>query len=416
MPRSSSHGDPVVITGIGVITSIGTDREAFWHALMSGTSGVATITAFDPAVYSTRIASEVRDFEPTRWMDRKLAKRMGRNSQLAVAAAVESIRDASLDLSTVSRDRVGVCVGSAAGDYGELEEQHAGFIARGARAVSPFCVPKVIPNMPASNISIALGINGPNFAAVTACATGAHSIGVAMDAIRAGRADIMLAGGVDATITPFVLSGYISMGALSAQNAQPARASRPFDIARDGFVMGEGAGVLVLERLSHACSRGATPIAEVAGFGMTGDAFGIVQPEPNGRWAAAAMRMALRDADLEVGDIGYINAHGTGTPANDATESRAIRSVFGEGTAPPTSSSKSMIGHTLGAAGAIEAAITALALHHGILPPTINLERLDPECGLDVIPNVARHVRTQAAISNSFGFGGQNAVLAFRAV
>lgn len=405
----------VVVTGIGVVTSIGSTRETFWNALVNGVSGIAPIGAFDPAPYEARIASEVPGFDATQYMSSKLAKRMARNSQMAVAAAREAVRDAGLDLANEPPMRVGCCVGTAAGDYNELEEQHAGFLARGQRAVSPFCVPKVIPNMPTSNVAIALEVHGPNFAAVSACATGAHSIGIALTMLRAGQADVMLAGGTESTITPFVLSGYLSMGALSTKrNDSPTTASRPFDRERDGFVMGEGAGVLVLETWEHARARGAEVIAELAGFGMTSDAHGIAQPDPSGQWAAAAMQMALDDARLSPATVGYINAHGTSTPANDRTESTAIARVFGA--PPPVSSIKSMIGHTLGAAGAIEAAATALAVRHGVLPPTINYTTPDPDCPLDVVPNEARAVPLAAAISNSFGFGGQNGVLAFTRV
>ena len=402
----------IVITGIGVISSIGSSRQRFWSALTDGVSGVGTITAFDATPYATRIASEVRDFDPLAYLSRKLAKRMARNSQMAVAAAMDSVKDAGLDLPNEQPLRVGCCVGTAAGDYGELEEQHRGFLERGARAISPFCVPMVIPNMPSSNVAIALGINGPNFSAVSACATGAHSIGMALAVLRAGQADVMLAGGAESTITPFVLNGYSAMGALSLRNDDPEHASRPFDLNRDGFVMGEGAAVLVLETLEHARARGAEPVAELAGFGMTSDAFGLAQPNPDGKWAAAAMAMALSDAGLDASDVQYINAHGTSTRANDATESRAILTTFR--TPPAVSSIKSMLGHTLGASGALEAAATALAIKHGVVPPTINFETPDEECPLDVVPNTAREMRVDAAISNSFGFGGQNGVLAFR--
>ena len=402
----------VVITGIGVVSSIGLTRPAFWSGLLDGVSGIHPIAAFDASEYATRIASEVRSFDPLVYLPPKLARRMARNSQMAVAAATDAVKDAGLDLAHEPLHRIGCCVGTAAGDYNELEEQHQGFLARGPRAVSPFCVPKVIPNMPTCNVAIALDVHGPNFAAVSACATGAHSIGMALAVLRAGQADVMLAGGVESTITPFVLSGYSAMGALSRRNDDPARASRPFDRDRDGFVMGEGAGVLVLETLDHARARGADVIAELAGFGMTSDAFGIAQPDPSGRWAAAAMGLALSDAGLDPSDIQYINAHGTSTKANDRTESSAIRQIFP--TPPAVSSIKSMIGHTLGAAGAIEAAATALTIRHGVIPPTINFETPDEECPLDVVPNTARETRVDAAISNSFGFGGQNGVLAFR--
>lgn len=405
----------IVVTGIGVVTPIGSGREAFWSALTAGVSGGGTISAFDASPYATQIAAECRDFDPMAYMHRKLAGRMGRNSQMAVAAAMQAVQDAGLDLAGMDTARVGCCVGAAAGDFNTLEENHVEFLDRGAKAISPFCVPKVIPNMPAGNVAIALGIHGPNFAALSACATGAHSIGMALLLLRAGQADVMLAGGVESTITPFVLNGYVAMGALSKRNDAPARASRPFDKTRDGFVMGEGAGVLVLETLEHARARGAEPIAEVAGFGATADGFGLAQPDPEAAWTAKAMELALRDAGMSASDVQYINAHGTSTPANDRSETKAILNVFGD--APPlVSSNKSMIGHTLGAAGAIEAAATALTVKHGVIPPTINFEVPDEEIPLDVVPNVARSVRVEAALSNSFGFGGQNGVLAFRKV
>ncbi|MBK6842805.1 MAG: beta-ketoacyl-ACP synthase II [Gemmatimonadetes bacterium] len=410
-----SDGSRIVVTGIGVVTSIGSTRESFWRALTAGVSGVAPIAAFDASQYQTQIGSEVRDFDPQAYMTRKLAGRMGRNSQMAVAAAMGAVKDAGLDLASMDSARVGCCVGTAAGDFNELEENHAGFLQRRPKAISPFCVPKVIPNMPAGNVAIALGIHGPNFAALSACATGAHSIGMALLLLRAGQADVMLAGGVESTITPFVLNGYSAMGALSKRNDTPATASRPFDKTRDGFVMGEGAGVLVLETLAHARARGAEPIAEVAGFGMTADAFGLAQPDPEATWTTRAMELALRDAGMSTGDVQYINAHGTSTPANDRSEAKAIGRVFGE-TPPLVSSIKSMIGHTLGAAGAIEAAATVLTIKYGVIPPTINYEVPDEEIALDVVPNVARAVRVDGALSNSFGFGGQNGVLAFRRV
>lgn len=410
-----SEKQRIVVTGIGVVTSIGSTREAFWSALTRGVSGVAPIAAFDASQYQTQIGAEVRDFDPQAYMTRKLAGRMGRNSQMAVAAAMGAVKDAGLDLASIDTSRVGCCVGTAAGDFNELEENHAGFLQRGPKAISPFCVPKVIPNMPAGNIAIALGIHGPNFAALSACATGAHSIGMALLLLRAGQADVMLAGGVESTMTPFVLNGYSAMGALSRRNDAPDKASRPFDKHRDGFVMGEGAGVLLLETLEHARARGAEPIAEVAGFAGTADGFGLAQPDPEAAWTSKAMELAMRDAGLSAGEVQYINAHGTSTPANDRSEAKAILRVFGE--APPlVSSIKSMLGHTLGAAGAIEAAATALTIKHDLIPPTINYEVPDEEIPLDVVPNVARAVRVEAALSNSFGFGGQNGVLAFRKV
>jgi len=405
----------IVITGIGVVTPIGSGREPFWNALTAGTPGGGTIAAFDATPYATQIAAECRDFDPMAYMNRKLAGRMGRNSQMAVAASMQAVADAKLELASVDTTRVGCCVGAAAGDFNTLEENHAEFLQRGAKAISPFCVPKVIPNMPAGNVAIALGIHGPNFAALSACATGAHSIGMALMLLRTGQADVMLAGGVESTITPFVLNGYVAMGALSKRNDSPATASRPFDKTRDGFVMGEGAGIVVMETLEHARARGVEPICEVAGFGATADAFGLAQPDPDAAWTTKAMQLALADAGMTPGDVQYVNAHGTSTPANDRSECKAILKVFGE--APPwVSSIKSMIGHTLGAAGAIEAAATALTIKHGLIPPTINYETPDEEIPLDVVPNVARAVRVDAALSNSFGFGGQNGVLALRRV
>ena len=323
----------IVVTGIGVVTSIGSTREAFWSALTRGVSGVAPIAAFDASPYQTQIGAEVRDFDPQAYMTRKLAGRMGRNSQMAVAAAMGAVKDAGLDMARIDTSRVGVCVGTAAGDFNELEENHSGFLQRGPKAISPFCVPKVIPNMPAGNIAIALGIHGPNFAALSACATGAHSIGMALLLLRAGQADVMLAGGVESTMTPFVLNGYSAMGALSRRNDAPDKASRPFDKHRDGFVMGEGAGVLLLETLEHARARGAEPIAEVAGFAGTADGFGLAQPDPEAAWTSKAMELAMRDAGLSAGEVQYINAHGTSTPANDRSEAKAILRIFGE--APP---------------------------------------------------------------------------------
>ena len=369
----------IVVTGIGVVTPIGSGREAVLGGLTAGGAGGGAGSGFDAAPHPP-------------------------------PGGAGGPRPAGMDTA-----RVGCCVGAAAGDFNTLEENHVEFLDRGAKAISPFCVPKVIPNMPAGNVAIALGIHGPNFAALSACATGAHSIGMALLLLRAGQADVMLAGGVESTITPFVLNGYVAMGALSKRNDAPARASRPFDKTRDGFVMGEGAGVLVLETLEHARARGAEPIAEVAGFGATADGFGLAQPDPEAAWTAKAMELALRDAGMSASDVQYINAHGTSTPANDRSETKAILKVFGD--APPlVSSNKSMIGHTLGAAGAIEAAATALTVKHGVIPPTINFEVPDEEIPLDVVPNVARSVRVEAALSNSFGFGGQNGVLAFRKV
>ncbi|MCK4920180.1 MAG: beta-ketoacyl-ACP synthase II [Bacteroidales bacterium] len=402
----------VVVTGIGVFTSIGNTRNEFWNSIIEGKSGTRKIQAFDPSGHKSQVASEVMNYKPEDYFDRKEARKMARVSQLASSAAIEAVKDAGLDLDKEDRLRIGCVIGSAAGDYFHLEEQVLRFAKKGPGSVGPLTVPRVIPNMPACNAAMQLGIYGPNMGVSAACTTGTHSIGVALGLLRGGMADVILAGGAESTITPLVLDSYTSMGVLSFNNEFPERASCPFDLNRDGFVIAEGASVLVLETLDHAEKRGAKPLAFLSGFGMTADAYGIAAPEPNGTWAAKAMELAVKDAGLKLNDIGYINAHGTSTIMNDKTETLAIKLAF-ENRNVPVSSTKSMIGHALGAAGAIEAAATVLAVHHGILPPTINYKTKDPECDLDVVPNIARAANIKAAISNSFGFGGQNGVLVF---
>ena len=404
--------ETIVVTGIGVFASIGSTRADFWNALISGNSGVQRIQAFDPKGHLSQIASEVGSFNPEDFISRKQARRMARVSQLASCAAIEAVKDAELDLEEQNPAKIGCVIGSAAGDYANIEEQHLRFRHKGPGSVNPLSVPRVIPNMPACNAAIVLGIHGPNLGVAAACATGACAVGTALGLLREGRADVILAGGAESTITTFVVDGYACMKVLSRRNDEPARASRPFDAERDGFVIGEGAGVLVLETLAHARKRQAEPLAVLTGFGMTSDAYNIALPDPDGKWAAAAIEGALKDAELNPEDIGYINAHGTSTKVNDRIETIAIRRVFGDRSIP-VSSNKSMIGHTLGAAGAIEAVATVLTVHYGILPPTINYEIKDPECDLDVVPNEAREVSISAAISNAFGFGGQNGVLVF---
>jgi 3-oxoacyl-[acyl-carrier-protein] synthase II len=402
----------VVVTGIGVFTSIGCNRDDFWDSLAKGRSGIRRIQAFDPQAHKSQIGSEVLSYKPEDYFDRKESRKMARVSQLASSAAIEAVKDAGLDLKNEDRDRIGCVIGSAAGDYEHLEDQHIRFLKMGPGSVNPLTVPRVIPNMPVCNAAMVLGIHGPNLGISAACTTGTHSIGIALGILRGGMADVILAGGAESAMTALVLDAYSSMGVLSTHNERPENASRPFDLNRDGFVMGEGACVLVLETLEHAEKRGAKPLALLSGFGMNTDAYGIAAPEPNGTWAALAMQLAVKDAGLDPEDIGYINAHGTSTRVNDKTETLAIKKAFNNRNVP-VSSSKSMTGHALGAAGAIEAAVTVLAVHHGILPPTINYESKDPECDLDVIPNTAREVNIKAAISNSFGFGGQNGVLVF---
>ncbi|WP_319562636.1 beta-ketoacyl-ACP synthase II [Marispirochaeta sp.] len=408
--------DDIVVTGIGTISSIGNDKETFWENLIAGVSGADTIRAFDPTGFGSTIACEVKDFNPQELMDKRRAKRMARFSQLAVCSALAAWVDAGLDINSENPARIGSLVSSGAGDYENIEIQHRTLLEKGPLKGHPLVVPKIIPNMAAGNVAIELGIHGPNFGVVSACATGAHTLALAAQLLRLGQAEIMVAGGAESTISPLAVDAYACMKVLSTRNNAPRQASRPFDAGRDGFVIGEGAAVLVLERRDRAQNRGARIYATLAGAGMTADAQSIAAPDVKGRWAAEAMRIAMKDAGLNAADVGYINAHGTSTRANDSTETRAIKDALGSyATTTPVSSIKSMIGHTLGAAGAIEAAATVLSLYHGILPPTINQENPDPECDLDYIPNEARSVRIRAALSNSFGFGGQNGVLAFLA-
>jgi 3-oxoacyl-[acyl-carrier-protein] synthase II len=404
----------IAVTGIGVFSSIGCKRDSFWDALVAGVSGAKPISAFDASHHKTRIASEVVSFKPETLLTHKQIRRMARVSQLATCAAFEAVQDAGLELDKEDLSRIGCIIGSAAGDYTNIEEQYVRFLEKGPGSVNALTIPKVIPNMPACNVAITLGILGPNLGVSAACATGAHAIGMALGILRQGWADVVLAGGAESTITPFVLDGYSCMGVLSQRNDHPERASRPFDADRDGFVMGEGSGVLVLETMAHARQRGAEILAVLKGFGMTCDGYNIAIPEPDGKSAARAMQLAAQDARLSIEDIEHINAHGSSTKVNDRVESNAIKRCFGA-YAPKVhvSSTKSMIGHTLGAAGAIEAAATVLTLHHGIIPPTINYEAKDPECDLNIVSNQAREVKLKAAMSNSFGFGGQNGVVVF---
>ena len=402
----------VVVTGIGVFTSIGCNRFDFWESLIAGKSGITRIQAFDPTGHKSQVASEVLSYKPEDYFDRKESRKMARVSQLASSAAIEAVKDAGLDLNNEDRTRIGCVIGSAAGDNTYLEEAHERFLKRGPGSVNPLTVPRVISNMPVCNAANVLGLHGPNLGVSAACTTGTHSIGIALGLLRGGAADVILAGGAESTLTPLVFDAYASMGVLSSFNDKPSKASRPFDLNRDGFVMGEGSCVLVLETLEHAQKRGAKPMAILKGFGMTADAYGIAAPEPSGIWAAKAIENAVNDAQLSMDDIGYVNAHGTSTITNDKTETLVIQKAF-KNRSVPVSSTKSNIGHTLGAAGAIEAAACVLAVQNGILPPTINYETPDPECQLDVISNKPRAVKINAAISNSFGFGGQNGVLVF---
>jgi 3-oxoacyl-[acyl-carrier-protein] synthase II len=406
----------VVVTGLGALSPVGNNAEEFWSSLMQGRSGVGPITKFDTEGYPTRIAGEVRNFDPLNFVDKKDARRLDPYLQYAVASSVLAVQDAALDTGKVDSTRFGVLIGSGIGGITTLLESHRNLLEKGPDRVSPFFIPMLIVNMASGLVSIRFGARGPNSSVVTACATGNHAIGDSFKIIQRGDADVMIAGGSEAIIVPLTIAGFCSMKAMSTRNDEPTKAMRPFDATRDGFVCGEGAGILVLELLEHALAREARIYAEIVGYGMTGDAHHMTAPDPEGDGAARAMAMAVRDAGLEPSAIGYINAHGTSTPYNDKFETLAIKSVFGEHARRlAVSSTKSMTGHLLGAAGGVEAIATVLALHHGVLPPTINYETPDPECDLDYIPNQARKQHVEVALSNAFGFGGTNATLAFRA-
>ena len=406
----------VFVTGVGAVSPLGNDVESTWNQLVAGTSGAGPITRFDATGYETRFACEVKDFTPEGVLDRKEAKRMDRFVQYAVVAAAEAIRNAGLNLETLDRNRIGVLIGSGIGGMETFEDQHTALMTKGPGRVSPYFIPMMIIDMASGQVSIQFGLKGPNFGTVSACASGAHAIGEALRLIRAGDADVMIAGGAEATITPMAVAGFANMRALSRRNDDPKRASRPFDTGRDGFVIGEGAGVLVLESEHHMRHRGAKPLSEFAGYGASGDAYHMTAPCVDGEGAARAMKRALEDAAMAPDEVGYVNAHGTSTPTGDPAEITAIKSVLdAHAYRTMVSSTKSMTGHLLGAAGGLEAVATVLTLMRGVVPPTINLETPDPTCDLDFVPNQARTQRVTAAISNSFGFGGHNVTLAFRA-
>ncbi len=405
----------VVITGVGMVTPVGLDTEKSWDGLVSGRSGIGPITQFEDKDVPTQIAGEVKDFDPARYIEAKEIKKMDRFIHLAIAASQMAMDDSGLTVSPEIAERVGVMVSAGMGGLPALEKYHKVYLERGSRKISPFFIPMLIINEAAGHISIRYGAKGPNICVVTACATGTHSIGDAFKWIQRGDADAMIAGGTESCICPLGVGGFNAMKALSTRNSEPERASRPFDAERDGFVMGEGAGVVVLEELEFAKKRGARILAEVAGYGATSDAYHITAPAPNGEGAARCMAMALRDAGIAPTEMGYINAHGTSTKFGDELESIAIKTVFGDHAYKiPVSSTKSMTGHLLGAAGGVEAVISILAMDRGVLPPTINLEKPDPECDLDYIPNTARKAQVEVSMSNSFGFGGTNACLVFR--
>jgi len=406
----------VVVTGLGTLSPVGNTADEFWSALVQGRSGLGPITRFDTTGYPTRIAGEVRNFDPLNFVDKKEARRLDPYLQYAIASSTMAVQDAALDSTKVDGTRFGVLIGSGIGGISTLLQSHRDLLEKGPDRVSPFFIPMLIANMASGLVSMRFGAKGPNSAVVTACATGNHAIGDSFKIIQRNDADVMIAGGSEAIIVPLTIAGFCSMKAMSTRNDEPTKAMRPFDATRDGFVAGEGAGILVLESLEHAQARDARIYAEIVGYGMTGDAHHMTAPDPEGDGAARSMAAAVRDAGLDVGAIGYINAHGTSTQYNDKFETIAIKRVFGEHARRlAISSTKSMTGHLLGAAGGVEAIATVLALHHGILPPTINYETPDPDCDLDYIPNQARKQHVEVAISNAFGFGGTNATLAFRA-
>jgi len=404
-----------VITGVGAVTPLGNDVRSSWEALLEGKSGAAPITAFDTSGYAVRFACEVKGFEPGEWMERRQAKRMDRFAQLVVAAAVQAVGDSALEIAAES-GRVGVSVGTGMGGLESFQGMCDTLAERGWERVNPFSVPALLPNMGAAWVSMQLGARGPLGSQCTACAAGNMAIGEGLDAIRLGRADVILAGGGEAPITPLGVAGFAAMRALSRRNDAPEEASRPFDADRDGFVMGEAGAVLVLEELEHAKRRGAGVYAEVSGYGVSSDAQHITEPDPTGENPARAMRMALEDAGVSLDEIDYINAHGTSTPLGDASETRVIKNAIGTDLARkiPISSTKGSTGHCLGASGAVEAIFCALAIRTGSLPPTINQQQSDPDCDLDYIPNQPRQADVRVTVSNSFGFGGHNSTLVLR--
>jgi 3-oxoacyl-[acyl-carrier-protein] synthase II len=404
----------VVVTGLGAITPVGNTAEESFDRIKKGISGIGPLSHIDSSIYNVKVAAEVKDFKPEEYMDMKEARRMGRFTQLAVAASKMAVKDAELTIDENNAERVGVWIGSGIGGLGEFEEQHLKFLDKGVRRVSPFIIPMLIPDLAAGRVSIELGAKGINSCTVTACASGANSIGDAFKVIQRGDADVMITGGTEAAITPMTVAGFSNMTALSA-NPDPQTASRPFDKNRNGFVIGEGAGILILEELNHALARGAKIYGEIAGYGATGDAFHITTPAPEGEGGQRSMIMALQDAELKPEDVDYINAHGTSTHYNDLYETQAIKAVFGSHAYKlQISSTKSMTGHLLGAAGAIEAIFSVMAIRDKVIPPTINYETADPELDLDYVPNEARNQELNAVLSNSLGFGGHNVTLVFK--
>ncbi|MEE9504483.1 MAG: beta-ketoacyl-ACP synthase II [Thermodesulfobacteriota bacterium] len=408
-------GKRVVVTGMGIISPLGTGVEKNWEAICQSKSGIAPITRFDTSDFVSKIAGEVKDFNPEDYMDKKEVKKMDIFIQFALASGKMAIQDSQLEIDESNADRVGVLVGAGIGGLSTIEKYHSILLEKGPKKISPFFIPMLIVNLAPGQISIYFGARGPNSSVVTACATGNHSIGEAFKIIQRGDADAMIAGGAESVITPLAVGGFSSMKALSTRNDEPERASRPFEKDRDGFVIAEGTGVLILEDLKHALKRGANIHAEIVGFGCNGDAYHISAPSPNGIGAAKCMEISMRDAGINYDEIDYINAHGTSTPLNDMAETMAMKTVFKDHAKKiAVSSTKSMTGHLLGAAGGVEAVYSILAIKHGVIPPTINYETPDPECDLDYVPNTPREAKVGFAMSNSFGFGGTNATLIFK--
>lgn len=405
----------VVVTGLGVVAPNGIGIEAFWENLVHGISGIDRITRFDASDHDAKIAGEVKGFDPLLYMEKKEVKKMDLFIHYALASGILALDDAQLTFNEAERARVGVLIGTGMGGIPALEESHKTLMDKGPGRISPFFIPSIITNLASGQIAMRVGVRGPNSCVSTACATGNHAIGDSFELIKREAADVMFAGGSEAVITPLTIGGFCAMKALSTRNDEPQRASRPFDKGRDGFVMGEGAGVLILEELEHARRRGANIYAEMVGYGMSADAYHMTAPEPEGNGAIASMRLALEDAGLKPEEVDYINAHGTSTPVGDAAETRAIKKLFGDHAYRlAVSSVKSMTGHLLGAAGGVESLATVLTIHHGLIPPTINYDEPDPECDLDYVPNKARQAEVKVALTNSFGFGGTNATLVFK--
>ena len=406
-------GRRVVVTGMGLLTAVGNDLASSWKALLEGRSGVRRITRFDPEEFATQIAAEVKNFEPERWLEKKETRRQDLFTQFAVAAASMAVDDSGLGLPNGNGDRVGVIIGSGIGGIATHEIQNERYLDGGPSRISPFYIPMMIPDIASGVVSMRYGAKGPNYCTVSACASSAHAIGDAFRLIKHGDAEVMIAGGTEAAVTAMSVGGFAAMKAMSTRNDEPERASRPFDAERDGFVLGEGAGMAVLEELEHARARGARIYAEVLGVGMTADAYHITAPAPGGEGAARAMQRAIDESGLPVGEFDYINAHGTSTPFNDEFETMAIKAVFGSHAHElMVGSTKSMTGHLLGGAGGLEFVVTSMVIHEGKVPPTINQEYPDPLCDLDYVPNEMREAEVRAAVSNSFGFGGHNASLA----